>query len=252
MNILIGDIGNTLTKLCLVSTRSIIIKEYNIETAKIIKEKNLIKFLNPFLNKSIKKKILFSSVVPKAYQKINKFFRKRKFQVYEIKKLQLKNIIKIKIDKYSQLGSDRIANAIGAYSLYKKNCLIIDFGTATTFDIVRKPGVYEGGVIAPGVKLSILNLNQFTASLPIFDLKADTKTFGRNTKDALNAGFLWGYQGLINNIVKKTKKSFNCSFKIILTGGYSKFFFKFINNNSTIEPNITIKGIMHIYKNLIK
>ena len=252
MKILIGDIGNTLTKLCLVDEKSSFIKEYNIETAKITKEKNLIKFLTPFLSKKIKNKILFSSVVPKVYQKINKFFNKKKYQVYEIKKLQLKSLIKIKIDKYNQLGSDRIANAIGAYSLYKKNCLIIDFGTATTFDIVRKPGIYEGGVIAPGVKLSILNLNRFTASLPIFNLKTTQKSFGKNTKDALNAGFLWGYQGLINNIVKKIKASFDCTFKIILTGGYSKIFSQFINNNSTIEPNITIKGIMYIYKNLIK
>jgi len=252
MKILIGDIGNTLTKLCLVDETSESIKEYNIETAKIIKEKNLIKFLNHIISKEVKKKILLSSVVPKVYQKINKFLKKKKYQVYEIKKLPLKKLIKIQIDKYNQLGSDRIANAIGAYSLYKKNCLIIDFGTATTFDIVRKPGIYEGGVIAPGIKLSILNLSRFTASLPIFDLKANQKTFGRNTKDALNAGFLWGYQGLINNIVKKIKTSFNCSFKIILTGGYCKIFSKFINNNSTIESNITIKGIMHIYKKLIK
>jgi len=252
MKTLIGDIGNTLTKLCLVDETSTLFKEYNIETAKIVGEKNLINFLNPILSKKVKKKILFSSVVPKVYQKINKLLKKKKYQVYEIKNLHLKKLIKIKIDKYNQLGSDRIANAIGAYSLYKKNCLIIDFGTATTFDIVRKPGIYEGGVIAPGVKLSILNLNRFTASLPVFELKVNSKTYGKNTKDALNAGFLWGYQGLINNIVKKIKTSFNCSFKIILTGGYSKTFFKFINNNSTIEPNITIKGIMHIYKNLIK
>ena len=252
MKILIGDIGNTLTKLCLFNERSIIIKEYNIKTVKIIKEKNLNKFFKFILDKNVKKKILFSSVVPKAYKKINKFLKIKKYQIYEIKKLPLKNLIKIKIDRYNQLGSDRIANAIGAYNLYKKNCLIIDFGTATTFDIVRNPGVYEGGVIAPGVKLSILNLNRFTASLPVFKLKVNSKTYGKNTKDALNAGFLWGYQGLINNIVKKIKTSFNCNFKIILTGGYSKTFSKFINNNSTIEPNITIKGIMHIYKKLIK
>ena len=252
MKILIGDIGNTLTKICLVDEKSKIIKVYNIETAKMIKEKNLNNFFKVMLKMNIKKKILFSSVVPKAYQKLNRFLKIRKYEVYEIKKLQLKKLIQIKIDKYSQLGSDRIANAIGAYSLYKKNCLIIDFGTATTFDIVRKPGIYEGGVIAPGVKLSILNLKRFTASLPVFNLKANQKTFGKNTKDALNAGFLWGYQGLVNNIVKKIKISFNCSFKIILTGGYSKTFSKFINNNTTIEPNITIKGIMHIYKNLIK
>ena len=252
MKILIGDIGNTLTKLCLANEKLKIIKVYNVETGKINKEKNLIKFLNPVLKKDIKKKILFSSVVPKVYQKINKLLKKKKYQPYEIKSLPLKKLIKIKIDKYNQLGSDRIANAIGAYSMYKKNCLIIDFGTATTFDIVRNPGVYEGGVIAPGVKLSILNLNRFTASLPVFDLKANLKSYGKNTKDALNAGFLWGYQGLINNIIKKIKTSFNCSFKIILTGGYSKTFSKFINNNSTIETNITIKGIMYIYKNLIK
>ena len=251
MKILIGDIGNTLTKLCLVDEMSRSIKEYNVETAKIIEEKNLIKFLNPILRKKIKKKILFSSVVPKVYQKINKFLKIKKYQVYEIKKLRLEKLIKIKINKYNQLGSDRIANAIGAYNAYRKNCLIIDFGTATTFDIVRKPGIYEGGVIAPGVKLSILNLNRYTASLPILDLKVNQKTFGKNTKDALNAGFLWGYQGLINNIVKKIKTSFSCSFKIILTGGYSKTFSKFIDNNSTIDPNITIKGIMHIYKKLI-
>ena len=252
MKILIGDIGNTLTKLCLANEKLKIIKVYNVETGKIIKEKNLIKFLNPVLKKDIKKKILFSSVVPKVYQKINKLLKKKKYQPYEIKSLPLKKLIKIKIDKYNQLGSDRIANAIGAYSMYKKNCLIIDFGTATTFDIVRNPGVYEGGVIAPGVKLSILNLNRFTASLPVFDLKANLKSYGKNTKDALNAGFLWGYQGLINNIVKKIKTSFDCSFKVILTGGYSKTFSKFIDNNSTIEPNITIKGIMFIYRNLIK
>jgi type III pantothenate kinase len=252
MKILIGDIGNTLTKFCLVNEKLLIIKEYNTETKNLIKKNFLIKFLNPLLNKNIKKKILFSSVVPKVYQKISKFLKIKKYQTYEIKKLSLKKLIKIKITKYNQLGSDRIANAIGAYSLYKKNCLIIDFGTATTFDIVRNPGVYEGGVIAPGVKLSILNLNKSTASLPIFNLKINSKAYGKNTKDALNAGFLWGYQGLINNIVKKIKTSFNCSFKIILTGGYSKIFSKFVNNNTTIEPNITIKGIMHIYKNLIK
>ena len=252
MKILIGDIGNTLTKLCLFDERLIIIKEYNIETTKIIKANNIVKFLKPVLNKNIKKKILFSSVVPRAFKKINKFFKLKKYEVFEIKKLPLENLIKIKIDSYKQLGSDRIANAIGAYSLYKKNCLIVDFGTATTFDIVRNPGVYEGGVIAPGIKLSILNLNKFTASLPVFSLKVNSKIYGKNTKDALNAGFLWGYQGLINNIIKKIKTSFNCNFKIILTGGYSKTFSKFINNNSTIEPNITIKGIMYIYKNLIK
>ena len=164
----------------------------------------------------------------------------------------MKKILKINIDNYKQLGSDRIANAIGAFNLFKDNCLVVDFGTATTFDIVVKPGVYEGGVIAPGVKLSILNLSKSTAALPKFKLESNSKIFGKNTKDALNAGFLWGYQGLISNIIKKINYKFKKKFKIILTGGYADTFSKFIYNNSTTDKHITIKGIMFIYQKLIK
>jgi type III pantothenate kinase len=252
MNYLVGDIGNTLTKICLVSKNSKIIKEYSVETNELFKKIKLNKFFIPILKKKIKKKILFSSVVPKIYKKINKFLITKNFRCLEVKNLHLKNIIKINIDNHNQLGSDRVANAIGAFKLYKTNCLIVDFGTATTFDIVTKSGTYEGGVIAPGIKLSILNLSRTASALPIFGLKSNLRVYGKNTKDALNAGFLWGYQGLISNIIKKINLKFKTKFKIILTGGYAPMFAKFINNNSTIDKHITIKGIMFIYKNLIK
>ena len=95
-------------------------------------------------------------------------------------------------------------NSIG--SVNYKNCIIIDFGTATTFDIVKNE-TYEGGVISPGIKLSIKNLSQSTALLPMIDLKNQQKTVGKNTQDALNAGFIWGYEGLINNIINKITKN---------------------------------------------
>ena len=252
MNYLVGDIGNTLTKICLVRNNLKIYKEYSIETKKLLFEKNVRKFIFLILKKNIKKKILFSSVVPNVYRRIKKFINSKNFQCYEIKSLPLKKIIKINIDNYNQLGSDRIANAVGAFNLVRSNCLVVDFGTATTVDIVKKNGVYEGGVIAPGLKLSILNLNKSTSSLPIFELKPNLKVYGKNTKDALNAGFLWGYQGLINNIIKKITLKFRIKFKIILTGGYADMFSKFIYNNSTTDKHITIKGIMFIYKKLIK
>ena len=252
MMYIIGDIGNTLTKICLIDHRSKIIKSYNVETKKLINNRYLSLFLKKILKKKIEQKILFSSVVPKVFQKIKIDLKKRNFICLEIKNLALKKIIKIKVDNIKQLGSDRIANAIGSYTSFKTNCLIVDFGTATTFDIVKKSGIYEGGVIAPGIKLSIKNLNKHTAALPLFKLKINNKSYGKNTKDALNAGFLWGYQGLINNILKKIIKSFKSDFKIILTGGYSEVFSKFIKNKTTIDPNITIKGIIYIYKTLIK
>lgn len=252
MTYLVGDIGNTLTKICLVNNKFKIIKEYTIETNKLLMKTNIYKFFTKALNKKLNRKILFSSVVPKIYKKINKFLITKHFKCIEIKNLPLKKIIKINIDNYKQLGSDRIANTIGAFNLFKKNCLIVDFGTATTFDIVKKPGIYEGGVIAPGIKLSILNLSKSTAALPIFKLKSNPRVFGKNTKDALNAGFFWGYQGLISNIIKKINIKFKTKFKIILTGGYAGMFVKFTHNNSTIDKHITIKGIMFIYKKLIK
>ncbi len=247
-----GDIGNTQTKLSLVNKKFKIIKSFNIETKKLENKKNLTSFFNSILNSKIEKKILFSSVVPKIYKNINLFLKKKYFICYEIKSLPLTKIVKIKVDSFKQLGSDRIANAIASYILFKTNCLVIDFGTATTFDIIKKPGIYRGGVIAPGVKLSIMNLNKYTSALPSFKLKINKKNYGKNTIDALNAGFLWGYQGLINNIIKKISESFKCNFKIILTGGYAEMFSKLVKNKSLIDQNITIKGIMYIYKFLIK
>ena len=131
-----------------------------------------------------------------------------------------------------------------------KNCLIIDFGTATTFDIV-KSGVYEGGVISPGVRLSMMNLSQSTALLPIFNLRNKQKTYGKNTKDALNAGFIWGYEGLINNIINKITKNWKMKYKIILTGGYAIFFKKIIKKKTIVDQDITIKGIAKLYKEFI-
>ena len=156
--------------------------------------------------------------------------------------------IKINIRNIKQLGSDRIVNSVEAKRF--KNCLIIDFGTATTFDIVRH-GAYEGGVIAPGVKLSIKNLSQSTALLPIFSLKNKQKSYGKNTKDALNAGFIWGYDGLINNIINKITHNWKMNYKIILTGGYANLFQKVIKRNVIVDQNITIKGVSKVYKELL-
>ena len=124
------------------------------------------------------KKILFSSVVPLAFKKIV-YFKGSKYKIFEIKQFNLKRLIKINIRNMSQLGSDRIVNSIEGKRF--KNCLIIDFGTATTFDIVKN-GVYEGGVIAPGVKLSIKNLSQSTALLPMFNLKINKRVMEKILK----------------------------------------------------------------------
>ena len=251
MNYLIVDIGNTNVKICKLNKNFKVIKTHLFQTKNINFQRNIIRKLEQLRNKDTNKKVLCSSVVPKVYKKIIKIFQRKKLKVYEIKQFNLKKIMKFKVKKYSQLGSDRIANAIGAHHKFKTNCIVIDFGTATTFDVVKKKGGYDGGVIAPGIKLSIENLFSSTALLPMFKLKKYPKNYGKNTNEALASGFFWGYEGLINNIIRKIVKKNGINFKIVLTGGYSYFFKNKLIKKVKIENNITMQGIIKIYKDFL-
>ena len=247
MYYIIGDIGNTSTKICLLE-QSKIIKSISISTKKIFLKGFIKKIIKRLNKKNLRKEVLFSCVVPLVLNKIKKDLNKTGFKVLEIKSFNLKKIIKINIRNIQQLGSDRIVNSIEGKKF--RNCLVIDFGTATTFDIIKN-GIYEGGVIGPGVKLSIKNLSQATALLPIFDLKSNQKRYGKNTKDALNAGFIWGYDGLINNIINKITKNWKMNYKIILTGGYANLFKKIIKRRTIVDQNITIKGVSKVYRKFL-
>ena len=247
MYYIIGDIGNTSTRICLFN-KSKILRSVVFDTKKIVNKSYIKKVIKRVSKKNLKRKILFSSVVPTAFKEIKKILNKINFKVLEIKSLNLKKLIKINVKDINQLGSDRIVNSIEGKKY--KNCLIVDFGTATTFDIVRDK-IYEGGVIAPGVKLSIKNLSQSTALLPRFKLKNIQKSYGKNTIDALNAGFIWGYDGLINNIINKITVNWKTSYKIILTGGYANLFKKIIKRKIIVDQNITIKGVSKVYRELL-
>ena len=248
MYYIVGDIGNTSTRICLLDKNFTIIKSMICDTKKFFNKSYTRKIFKKISKNKVRKEILFSSVVPSVLKKIKKNIKEFKLKIIEIKKLNLKKLIKINIKNISQLGSDRIVNSIEGKKF--KNCLIIDFGTATTFDIIKN-SIYEGGVIAPGVKLSMKNLSQSTALLPMFNLKNKQKSYGKNTKDALNAGFIWGYEGLINNIINKITLNWKTNYKIILTGGYAKFFKKIIKKNTLVDQNITIKGVSRVYKELL-
>ena len=247
MYYIIGDIGNTTTRICLLN-KSKIVKSIIIDTNKLLLKNYLIKILNKENKKNLKSEVLFSCVVPSVLSKIKKSLKKTKYKILEIKNFNLKKLIKLNVKNIKQLGSDRIVNSIEGKKY--KNCLIIDFGTATTFDIVKNK-IYEGGVIAPGVKSSIKNLSQSTALLPVFELTNKQNNYGKNTKDALNAGFIWGYEGLINNIIRKITKNWNANFKIILTGGYANLFKKIIKRRTIVDKDITIKGVSKVYRRFL-
>ena len=161
MNVLVGDIGNTTTKICLIKKNNFKIKKIiYLESKDIISNNKLSNNFKKIIKaRNINKKALFSSVVPKYKALIKKYLKKKyKINLIEIKDKNINKIVKINIKNKKQVGSDRIANAAGVYKKYRKNCIVLDFGTATTFDVVTKSGIYNGGIIAPGVDLSLKSL----------------------------------------------------------------------------------------------
>ena len=243
---ILGDIGNTETKLCIVSKNNKISKKITFLSKSVTNKqlKSLFKKNKIQLNKI--EKILFCSVVPKTFSIINQFLSKKvKIKCYEVKKLNLKSLIKIKVD-YKQVGSDRITNAISLMN-NKNNFIILDFGTATTFDVLIK-NTYYGGIIAPGVKLSLNTLSDKATLIPKIDLKKINKVIANNTISAVRSGFFWGYAGLIDNIINLIKKETGKSFKVIITGGFSNLFKNSIKTKASNNKDITIKGLLKISK----
>jgi len=246
---ILGDIGNTETKIFLVSLDNKITKKLTF----ITKDINQIKLEKLFINFKIdyKKidKVLFCSVVPKSFNIIKKFLSKKtKIKCFEVKDLNLKSLIRIKAN-YKQVGSDRLTNAISLTNS-QNNFIILDFGTATTFDVLIK-NTYSGGIIAPGVKLSLNTLSDKATLIPKIDLKKIKNVIGNDTISAVRSGFFWGYAGLIDNIIYLIKKETRKSFKVIITGGFSDLFKKSIKTKVYHNKDITINGLIKISK-LIK
>ena len=241
--IIVGDIGNTEVKICFFYNG--LKKKYLFKTDSL--NKKIIKNKFNFLRKKIYlKNAIISSVVPKTFSQIKKiFFNLYKVNCVELKKLNLTRLINIKVNK-KEIGSDRLANAISVMSK-NSNFIVVDFGTATTFDVIKKNN-YLGGVIAPGVTLSLDNLIKKASLIPKIELHKSKSIIGKNTEQAVLSGFFWGYNGLINGIISKIKKKTNQKYKIIFTGGLAHLFNKDIKDKVTIDKNLTINGLIKVSK----
>ena len=243
---ILGDIGNSETKIFLVNSKNKILKHGNFSTKKISTRILNFKFKSLIKDYSKIEKVLFCSVVPKSFSLIKRFLSKKiKKKCYEVKELKLKKMIKIDVN-YKQVGSDRLTNAISLLN-NKDNFIILDFGTATTFDVVIKK-TYKGGVIAPGIKISLNTLSDKATLIPKINLKKMKKIIGIDTISAVRSGFFWGYSGLIDNIVNLIKKETRKSFKLVITGGFSNLFKNSIKTKVIQNKDITIKGLIKISK----
>ena len=153
-----------------------------------------------------------------------------------------------RVDPGTRPGPDRLANAVAAYDRHGGNVIVVDFGTATNFDVVADDGAYVGGVISPGVNLSLEALSQGTAALPHVDISRPASVIGANTVACIQSGIFWGYTGLIEGIIARIRAEYGAPMKVIGTGGLAPLFAQGDVTFDTIEDDLTIHGLTVIHK----
>lgn len=197
--------------------------------------------------------VIIGSVVPtltnKVFEATKKFTSAAIFnKIFVIGDNKTELNIDVKVPNKKEVGHDRLINSISAFEKFGGNLIVVDFGTATTFDIVGKNGEYLGGIIAPGINLSLKALHEMTAQLPKISVKKQSNIIGKTTIEAMNSGVYFGYLSLIEGLIAKIEKELGYKTKRILTGGLAETFKDDLGSLvDHFEPYLTIEGLQIIY-----
>jgi len=187
--------------------------------------------------------VIVSSVVPKADAILkNKLFKPQFVNAGNIKGL------KVKVKNKKEVGADRVVNAYAAAQLYGAPAIVVDFGTATTFDIVSKKGEYLGGAIAPGILLTRDVLHERTAKLPRIEIKPPRDIIGNSTVEAMRSGLLYGYAAMVEGMLMRFKAKLGGKVNVVATGGMSKLIGKYARGIDIIDEKLTLKGLNLIWQ----
>ena len=192
--------------------------------------------------------ILISSVVPQAETPLRwmcrDFFRCRAHVVG----VDLPFPIEVRLANPAEAGADRIVNAVAAAKRYAPPLIIVDFGTATTFDVVGEDGSYRGGVIAAGINLSVEALAGAAAKLPRIAVGPPERVIGRSTIEAMQSGVYWGYVGLIEGLLTRIKREYGRPMGVVATGGLAPLFASASAAIEHVDPDLTMAGLLEIYE----
>ena len=250
-NIIAVDIGNTETTLGIGSKNNW--DSYRFTTRDTNTPDELLALFNSTfqIKSEVKKDIegaIICSVVPQATNSFSEAIRKYLNLEPVIVGPGIKTGLKVNIDNPKELGPDRIANSVAGYFITETDSVVIDLGTATTFDVVSKNKEYLGGSIAPGIKISLDALTLKTASLKSVELDTPNKVIGKNTYEAIQSGLIMGHASMIDSMVEKIILEIDIEPKIILTGGLSKIVQPILNVNVEYIENLTLVGLEEIFK----
>ncbi|MEM1382010.1 MAG: type III pantothenate kinase [Pseudomonadota bacterium] len=156
--------------------------------------------------------------------------------------------VAVRVDNPAEVGGDRLVNTVSAFRTYGPNLIVVDFGTATTFDVVAQDGAYVGGVIAPGINLSIEALQAAAAHLPHIDVTMTQQVVGTNTVNCMQSGVFWGYIGLIEGICARISAEREVEMTVIATGGLSPLFARGTTIIKHVDPDLTVRGLVMIHE----
>jgi type III pantothenate kinase len=194
------------------------------------------------------KGVIISTVVPPLLPVMAEMTRK----YFKIEPLvvthETKTGITIKYDNPKEVGADRIVNAAAAYKHYGGPLIIVDFGTATTFCAVSKSGEYLGGAICPGIKISAEALFQRASKLPRVELAKPAKVIGSDTVNAMQAGIIFGYAGLVDGIVERMKRELGSDARVVATGGLAELVSPETKTIQEVKPHLTLEGLRLLYE----
>ena len=186
---------------------------------------------------------VIGTVVPAALYHLRRLCR----DWFEVEPLIARSTLdwgfRILVDNPAEVGADRLLNTLAAHQLYGGPLLVIDFGTATTFDVVGADGAYDGGLIAPGVNLSIEALHMAAARLPRIGIGRPQSVIGRSTVPAMQSGLYWGYVGMIEGLVARIRTEYGVELPVIATGGLAPLFSEGTTVIRTIDPGLTLDGL---------
>ena len=189
--------------------------------------------------------VIIASVVPTQQQAWQEFSnRYTNCPPLSVNGQSLDTGIKITTDNPSEVGADRIVNAVAAFAQFGKSCIVVDFGTAITFDCISAKGEYLGGAIMPGMSIALDALASRTAKLPRIDVSIPPqKAIGANTVDAIKSGLLFGYGAMVDGLIKKLSAEFTDTPQVIATGGMSELIATYTESIQIVDPMLTLKGL---------
>lgn len=243
------DVGNSATTFGLFNADAPNIPRpvWNIPTQELADKKNTINILQKKIKGRNIKAIITSSVVPPADPLLRSIFSSMTSAPCLFVSAAFPSKIKIRYRKPKEVGADRIVNARAAFGLHKGPSIVVDFGTATTFDCITKKGEYIGGVIAPGPVIAAEALYQRTAKLPRVLLTKPAFILGHDTKTSIEAGLYHGYRGLVQEIVKQLKKKLGAHTYVFATGGQSKWILKDLSCIDRHVSYLTLLGLSYLW-----